>query len=277
MNRSNRLNTIAYVAALFGAAMFVSCKNDINKVNALTEKTPPPETEINGFSMVRADSGFVVMRMTAGKVILEPDPKDPTLTDRKASDGVEIIMLKPGTDSVSAKLNSLRAIEHASSGLSEALGNVVVVNDSNDSIMTERLIWDRKKHIFYTDEFARIVREGDILLPKKGFEADENFRWYNLFNSKGEISIEDSLSRVEPRDEDTLSRSLSRENGGGYTPRREGISPQGGRPQPQQMSKPHRPLAPHEVMFADTLKKGEERGSWQQQANRADTNFIQPK
>lgn len=70
MNRNNRLNTIAYVAALFGAAMFVSCKNDINKVNALTGEAPSPETEINGFSMVRADSGFVAMRMTAGKVTL---------------------------------------------------------------------------------------------------------------------------------------------------------------------------------------------------------------
>ena len=189
MNRNNRLNTIAYVAALFGAAMFVSCKNDINKVNALTGEAPPPETEINGFSMVRADSGFVAMRMTAGKVILEPDPKDRSMTNRKASQGVEIIMFKLGTDSISAKLNSDRAIEHASNGLSEALGNVIVVNGQNDSIMTERLIWDRKKHIFYTDEFARIVREGDVLLPKKGFEADENFRWYNLFNSKGEISI----------------------------------------------------------------------------------------
>ena len=148
MNRNNRLNTIAYVAALFGAAMFVSCKNDINKVNALTGEAPPPETEINGFSMVRADSGFVAMRMTAGKVILEPDPKDRSMTNRKASQGVEIIMFKLGTDSISAKLNSDRAIEHASNGLSEALGNVIVVNGQNDSIMTERLIWDRTYFLY---------------------------------------------------------------------------------------------------------------------------------
>ncbi len=276
MNRNNRLNTIAYVAALFGAAMFVSCKNDINKVNALTGEAPPPETEINGFSMVRADSGFVAMRMTAGKVILEPDPKDRSMTNRKASQGVEIIMFKLGTDSISAKLNSDRAIEHASNGLSEALGNVIVVNGQNDSIMTERLIWDRKKHIFYTDEFARIVREGDVLLPKKGFEADENFRWYNLFNSKGEISIEDSLSRVEPRDEDTLSRPAGMEREDNIRSTRiEDISAQ--QRQPQQLPKPRRPLSPHEVMYADTLKKGEERGSWQQEISRPDTNFIQPK
>ena len=29
--------------------------------------------------------------------------------------------------------------------------------------------------------------------------------------------------------------------------------------------------------YADTLKKGEERGSWQQEISRPDTNFIQPK
>ena len=109
-----------------------------------------------------------------------------------------MIMYQAGTDSVKAHLTSHRAIEHATSKLFEALGDVVVVNDQQDTIRTERLLWDQQKHIFYTDQFARIVRDGDVLMPQKGFEADENFRWYNLFNSKGDINIEDSLSRPAP-------------------------------------------------------------------------------
>lgn len=196
-NRRTVKNTVCIAAAL-AAAMFVSCKNDLGQVDAFMRDKTIPSTVIDTFSMIRSDSGRVVMRMRADRVVLEPSPKDPSLTDRKASGGVEIILYKAGTDSVKARLTSHRAIEHASNGLSEALGDVVVVNDTGDTIRTERLLWDRRKHIFYTDLFARIVRDGDVMMPRKGFEADENFRWYNLFNSQGDICIEDSLSRVDP-------------------------------------------------------------------------------
>lgn len=178
--------------------MFVSCKNDLAEVDALMAAKTQPATVIDTFALVRVDSGKVVMRMRAAQVVMEPNPKDASLTDRKASGGVEIEMYDPATGEMNARLTSHRAIEHASSGLSEALGDVLVVNQQGDSIQTERLVWDRRKHIFYTDLFARIVREGDVMRPSRGFEADENFRWYNLFNSQGDINIEDSLSRMDP-------------------------------------------------------------------------------
>lgn len=198
MGHERPLKIFVCIAAALGAAMFVSCKNDIDQVNALAQDKTVPPTVIDTFFMIRSDSGKVVMRMRAARVVLEPDPKNRSLVARKASGGVEMIMYQAGTDSVKAHLTSHRALEHPSSKLFEALGDVVVVNDRNDTIRTERLLWDQRKHIFYTDQFARIVRDGDVLMPGKGFEADENFRWYNLFNSKGDINVEDSLSRAAP-------------------------------------------------------------------------------
>lgn len=197
------LKTTAIVAAAVGAATIVSCRNDIAQVDALTRDNRPPSTDIEAFSMVRTDSGQVVMRMRAARVVLEPSENDRTLVDRHASGGVEIVLYQgDGPDSVRARLTSHRAVEYAANGLSEALGDVVVVNDTNDTIRTERLVWDRRKHIFYTDQYTYIVRQGDVMTPRKGFEADENFRWYNLFNSQGDINIEDSLSRVDPPEAD---------------------------------------------------------------------------
>lgn len=198
MDRIRPLKIFLCIAAALGAAMFVSCRNDIDQVNALTGDRETPPTVIDTFFMVRSDSGKVAMHLRAARVVMEPDPKNRSLISRKASGGVEMIMYQAGTDSVKAHLTSHRAIEHATSKLFEALGDVVVVNDQQDTIRTERLLWDQQKHIFYTDQFARIVRDGDVLMPQKGFEADENFRWYNLFNSKGDINIEDSLSRPAP-------------------------------------------------------------------------------
>ena len=185
------------VAAAVAAATFVSCKNDIGKVDALTQDNRTPSTQIDVFSMTRTDSGRVVMRMYAAHVVLEPNENDRSLVDRHASGGVEIVLYQEGTDSIRARLTSHRAVEYAANGLSEALGDVIVVSDAGDTIRTERLVWDRRKHLFYTDQYARIVRQGDVMTPRKGFEADENFRWYNLFDSQGDINIEDSLSRVD--------------------------------------------------------------------------------
>ena len=104
------------------------------------------------------------------------------------------------------KLTAMKAVEYGVSGLSEAIGNVIVSTSTGDSIITERLVWDRSQHIFYTDMFARIVKDGDVMLPRRGFRADENFAWYEMFNSSGEISIEDSLSS-----------SSSSSSGGGFS------------------------------------------------------------
>ncbi|MDD4820863.1 MAG: hypothetical protein PHD21_08535 [Flavobacteriales bacterium] len=198
MNLVKTIHIILSVAALSGAAMFVSCKNDEADVDRLLADQKPLPTEIENYYMERCDSGMITMRMSAGKVVIEQSPSDRNVTDKKGSGGILIISYKKGTDSVEVKLTSNSAIEHGSSGLSEAIGNVIVSTAEKDSILTERLIWDKEKHIFYTDNFARIVRSGDVMLPKKGFKADENFRWYQLFNSSGELSIDDSLSSSRP-------------------------------------------------------------------------------
>ena len=90
------LKTTAIVAAAVGAATIVSCRNDIAQVDALTRDNRPPSTDIEAFSMVRTDSGQVVMRMRAARVVLEPNENDRTLVDRHASGGVEIVLYQGG-------------------------------------------------------------------------------------------------------------------------------------------------------------------------------------
>ena len=99
-------NKIACIAAAIAAAMFVSCKNDLAEVDALMAAKTQPATVIDTFALVRVDSGKVVMRMHAAQVVMEPNPKDASLTDRKASGGVEIEMYDPATGAMSARLSA---------------------------------------------------------------------------------------------------------------------------------------------------------------------------
>ena len=50
-------NKIACIAAAIAAAMFVSCKNDLAKVDALMAAKTQPATVIDTFALVRVDSG----------------------------------------------------------------------------------------------------------------------------------------------------------------------------------------------------------------------------
>ena len=202
---------IAYsVAALLGAATFVSCENDEAEIDRLLENRKAMPTTIENYSMIRVDSGRVIMRLSAGKVVIEESSEDPSVTDKKGSDGISIISYKDGTDVIDVKLTAMKAVEHGASGLSEAIGNVIVSTSTGDSIITERLVWDREEHIFYTDVFARIVKDGDVMLPRRGFRADEKFACYEMFNSSGEISIDDSLSTSSSSYDETSSRPMVR-------------------------------------------------------------------
>ena len=205
MSKRKTLHIAYCVAALLWAATFVSCKNDEAEIDRLLENKKSMPTTIENYTMVRVDSGRVIMRLSAGKVVIEESPEDPSVTDKKGSGGISIISYKKGTDEEEVKLTAMKAVEYGVSGLSEAIGNVIVSTSTGDSIITERLVWDREQHIFYTDMFARIVKDGDVMLPRRGFRADENFAWYEMFNSLGEISIEDSLS------------SSSSSSGGGFS------------------------------------------------------------
>lgn len=206
MSKRKTLHIAYCVAALLWAATFVSCKNDEAEIDRLLENKKSMPTTIENYTMVRVDSGRVIMRLSAGMVVIEESPEDPSVTDKKGSGGISIISYKKGTDEEEVKLTAMKAVEYGVSGLSEAIGNVIVSTSTGDSIITERLVWDRSQHIFYTDMFARIVKDGDVMLPRRGFRADENFAWYEMFNSSGEISIEDSLSS-----------SSSSSSGGGFS------------------------------------------------------------
>jgi len=74
----------------------------------------------------------------------------------------------------------------------EAHKNVVIVNYAkNESILTEKIIWDQKnKRIFSDVEVTQIKADGTIN-KGDGFESDEKFTKYVIINPRGEILAEE--------------------------------------------------------------------------------------
>jgi LPS export ABC transporter protein LptC len=74
----------------------------------------------------------------------------------------------------------------------EAQKNVVIVDlVKQESIKTEKIIWDKKNKRIYSDvEVTRIKADGTVT-KGDGFESDEQFTNYVIKNPRGEILVEE--------------------------------------------------------------------------------------
>jgi hypothetical protein len=74
----------------------------------------------------------------------------------------------------------------------EAQKNVVIVDlVKQETILTEKIIWDQKNKRIYSDvEITQIKADGTIN-KGAGFEADEKFTKYAIIKPRGEILAEE--------------------------------------------------------------------------------------
>jgi LPS export ABC transporter protein LptC len=82
-----------------------------------------------------------------------------------------------GKDDESQKLVTLR-------------NKVKVINTKNEMLETEELFWDKKAKRLYSNQFVTITTP-DKVIYGNGFESDENFNTYKIFNIKGTVQVQD--------------------------------------------------------------------------------------
>ncbi len=66
--------------------------------------------------------------------------------------------------------------------------DVVMINNKNEKINTEVLVWDRRKAQIYSNEFVKITTEDKIILGE-GFISDERFDNWKIIKPRGDIYI----------------------------------------------------------------------------------------
>lgn len=74
----------------------------------------------------------------------------------------------------------------------EASKNVVIRDlIKNESIETEQIIWDKDRHQIYSVVLVKQTKADGTVNYGDGFEADEHFRKYKVFNPRGEMIVDD--------------------------------------------------------------------------------------
>ncbi|MEN8136820.1 MAG: LPS export ABC transporter periplasmic protein LptC [Bacteroidota bacterium] len=177
------------IVALLGVTVLFSCENNMKEIDKLNETRINTDNNIEGLDMIYTDSGIVKLRMKAPLAIFHEEKEEPF---KEFPKGIEVFFFKDRDTLVQNYLRANYGINYEKKDLSEVRGDVVVINDNGDTLKTEKMFWDSKKKIIYSDELVRIIQKDQVIIGEGGFEADEDFSYYKIKNSSGDISVDDN-------------------------------------------------------------------------------------
>jgi LPS export ABC transporter protein LptC len=161
-----------------------ACENDLSKVKLYEKGGKGPVESAKNMTILYSDSGAVKMQIKA-PVLNRYETENPYTEMPK---GVEELFYDSSMH-ITSKLKAEYAIRYDRELRMEARKNVVVVNSKGEQLNTEHLVWDERKQKLKSDEFVKITTLDEIIYGN-GFEANQDFSQYRIFNIKGIISIQ---------------------------------------------------------------------------------------
>ncbi len=184
-----RLLNSAYIKSivvLIIMTMLFSCKNDPELVRGITIADTLPQQSAKDIEVVLSDSGIVQIKLLSPRMLyfITEDPY------YEFPDGIEVLFYDTALN-VKSRLRANYAINWLKKNIMEARHNVVINDyEKNETIKTERLVWEQNKKRVFSDAFVERATPFDTLYGD-GFDADETFSRYVLRNPRGTFSVED--------------------------------------------------------------------------------------
>ena len=160
-----------------------SCENDLDKVKLYSKGQVIPTETARSIKIIYSDSAKVQVEITA-PILDHYSTENPYIEMPKGLNAI-FYDSKMG---VKSKLEAEYGIRYEREQKMEARKNVIVTNEKGDKLNTEHLIWDERKEKLLSDEDVKITTKDEIIFGK-GFEANQDFTKYKIFNLKGTISI----------------------------------------------------------------------------------------
>ncbi len=176
---------IINLAVFLTAAMFISCENDIETVNSLTTKDKSPFEITKNVELYYSENSKV-------QVLLKSPLLERYLGERpyiEMTQGIEVYFYD-SLMNISSQLIANYAITYENDKITEAKNNVIVINEKNEQLNTEHLIWDERKAIIYSDVFVKITTNEEVLFGE-GFESDERFEKWQIKKPTGSFIIKE--------------------------------------------------------------------------------------
>ena len=209
-NQNNRtyLKTLNITAAFLAAVMFVlfpACSGKDKKLaEAISENDTLPSMKSLGVTTLISDSGITRYKIVAEEWLIHDKKNPPYWAFEKG-----VYLEKFDTlFRVDASIKADTAYYHEKKKLWELRGHVQILSQRGDRFQTDLLFWDEKKEKVYSDKFIQIEQE-DKVIKGYGFESNQDLSEYEIKNTTGIFTIEDTAPTVTTQPQDSLNISVT--------------------------------------------------------------------
>ena len=202
------LKTLNITAAFLAAVMFVlfpACSGKDKKLaEAIAENDTLPSMKSLGVTTLISDSGITRYKIVAEEWLIHDKKNPPYWAFEKG-----VYLEKFDTlFRVDASIKADTAYYHEKKKLWELRGHVQILSQRGDKFQTDLLFWDEKKEKVYSDKFIQIEQE-DKVIKGYGFESNQDLSEYEIKNTTGIFTIEDTAPTVTPQPQDSLNISVT--------------------------------------------------------------------
>ena len=112
---------------------------------------------------------------------------------------------------IDASIKADTAYYYERKKLWELRGNVQIHSQRGDKFETQQLYWDEKKGKVYSNQFIQIEQE-DKMITGYGFESNQELTEYEIKNTTGIFTIEDTVPNTPTNATDSLSNNSIQNN-----------------------------------------------------------------
>ncbi len=172
---------------LFSLFIFTisACENDIEKVKIITGKKAIPVEKGKDVEILYSDSAKIKARLLA-KELNRFAEKQPYIEMPK---GIKMYFYD-SNQKVNSTLTSqyAKVLQLPDNNIMEAKRKVVVVNEKNETLRTEHLVWNQKEETIVSDAFVTITTKDEIIMGD-GLESNQSFTKYKIKKMKGTINL----------------------------------------------------------------------------------------
>ena len=207
-NQKNQtyLKTLNITAAFFAAVMFVlfpACSGKEKKLaEAISENDTLPSMKSLGVTTLISDSGITRYKIVAEEWLIHDKKNPPYWAFEKG-----VYLEKFDTlFRIDASIKADTAYYHEKKKLWELRGHVQILSQRGDKFQTDLLFWDEKKEKVYSDKFIQIEQE-DKIIKGYGFESNQNLTEYEIKNTTGIFTVEDTNPITTTQPQDSLKNS----------------------------------------------------------------------
>ncbi len=165
--------------------ILVACENDIEKVKIITGKKAIPVERGKDVEILYSDSAKIKARLLA-KELNRFTEKQPYIEMPK---GIKMYFYD-ANQKVNSTLTSeyAKVLQFPDNNIMEAKRKVVVVNEKNETLNTEHLVWNQKEETIVSDAFVTITTKDEIIMGD-GLESNQSFTKYKIKKMKGTINL----------------------------------------------------------------------------------------